>query len=98
MAFYAVISSFPDGQMPDDLADRSDRVARAIAAELPSLHGQWVMDWALRDSDIQAIDIVAADARADVDRAAELISEHGGCQARVAEAMTWAYVTGQHRP
>ncbi|MEA2467357.1 MAG: hypothetical protein QOJ57_1483, partial [Thermoleophilaceae bacterium] len=34
--FYAVITNFPDGGLPDDLAERSKRVQQALVQEVPS--------------------------------------------------------------
>jgi hypothetical protein len=94
--FYAVITNFPDGGLPDDLAERSKRVQQALVQEVPSLTGRWVTEWALDDSDVHAIDVVSADDRADVEKAAEIISREGQCQARVAQARTWDHATGEH--
>ena len=94
--FYALITSFPEGGLPNDLAERSSKVASAIADEIPSLNGKWVADWALDDGDIHAIDIVVADDRADVEKAAALIQQHGGCEVRVAGARTWTHAVGSH--
>lgn len=93
--FYAVITSFPEGGLPDDLAERSEKVKQAIVSEVPSLTGQWVTEWALDDSAVHAIDIVAADTRDEVEKAAEIIAREGGCDARVAGARTWHHAIMQ---
>jgi len=96
--FYALITSFPEGELPNDVAERSSRVATAIAEEIPSLNGKWVAEWALDDNDVHGIDVVVADDRADVEKAAELIRQHGGCEVRVAHARTWRHAVGSHLP
>lgn len=87
--FYAILTRFPQGQSQHDLADRSRKVKEQLIEKVPALTGKWVTKFAFDGSELGAIDVAATSDRAEVEKAARIISEYGDCQTEVVAAYNW---------
>ncbi|HEX3683200.1 MAG TPA: hypothetical protein VHU83_11750 [Bryobacteraceae bacterium] len=89
MAQYAIFTTFTSVPSKAELAGRSEKVRKALMAQVPSMTGKWVCDYGFEDGAVNAIDIVEANNADDVQTAARIISEQGQCQTKVARAQRW---------
>jgi len=90
MAQYMITSIFSaaDGkeENADDLLQRSDAVSRELKSQVPSI--SWSGSYALMDR-YETIDFFEANSREDIEKAAEIIRQHGKVQTVITPVVTW---------
>lgn len=90
MSTFIVYGKFARDSQLSTLGHRSQAVKEHIMSQAPALTGKWTHKYKVFGNPaVDTLDVVTSDNLLDVERAAEIISHHGHCNASVAEALPW---------